>query len=439
MLAGMSHRSPVVLFFLLVACDGAPGQSAPAPSTPAIAATPEVPAAPKPDAPPGDPAFDVVAEQLEIESLSPGVTWVREAVVREVLFAIASGAWTLEQGKDGMTLRVGRAARLATRLGLRDGELVTAIDEISLRSSASARTVLDRFAAGERVRVTVQRDGAEQRMFFRVSGPGRHTQERATDLIAAGRHDAPEPAIERSVLLAFGAAQDRLSDQPERVLKLLGLPPDATEVGLDGESVVLADLPRLLGERALAERLELTAGGHTLALRVVTGTVETTALGDALRSLSRRSSTPPRGLPGPVDPLLTPPTDVEPLLEGEAVPGIEKIDDTHYRIERALLDATLTDTPGAARLARIVPSLKEGATPGFKLYAVRRSSGGRVGLRSFGFANGDLVTAVNGQALGDIDDLLAVYTSLRKAKSLVIAIERRDSAVELTIEIVEKL
>ena len=45
-----------------------------------------------------------------------------------------------------------------------------------------------------------------------------------------------------------------------------------------------------------------------------TGTVETAALGDGLRSLSRRSSTPSRGLPDAVDPLLTPPTAVEPLL-----------------------------------------------------------------------------------------------------------------------------
>ena len=101
--------------------------------------------------------------------------------------------------------------------------------------------------------------------------------------------------------------------------------------------------------------------------------------------------------------------------------GIKKIDDTHYEIDKALVDKVLANPMSVAKGARIVPAVKNGKPDGFKLYAIRPSSV----YAKIGLTNGDTLSAINGMELTTADKALEVYTKLRDATSLEVSITRR--------------
>jgi general secretion pathway protein C len=96
-------------------------------------------------------------------------------------------------------------------------------------------------------------------------------------------------------------------------------------------------------------------------------------------------------------------------------------------IERSLVDQMLSNTTSLATAARFVPSIKDGRPNGFKLYAIRPSSiFGRIGLQ-----NGDTIKAINGMDMTSPDQALGVYTKVRNASHLTVAVERRGETVTL--------
>ena len=96
-------------------------------------------------------------------------------------------------------------------------------------------------------------------------------------------------------------------------------------------------------------------------------------------------------------------------------------------IERGLVDQMLSNTTSLATAARFVPSIKDGRPNGFKLYAIRPSSiFGRIGLQ-----NGDTIKAINGMDMTSPDQALAVYSKVRNASHLTVAVERRGETVTL--------
>ena len=118
-------------------------------------------------------------------------------------------------------------------------------------------------------------------------------------------------------------------------------------------------------------------------------------------------------------------------LETMATNSIKKIDDTHYEIDKKLVDAVLANPMGAAKGARVVPAVKNGKPDGFKLYAIRPSSV----YAMLGLSNGDTLQAINGFELTSADKALEVYTKLREATSLQVNIQRRgkDMTINYTI------
>jgi len=101
--------------------------------------------------------------------------------------------------------------------------------------------------------------------------------------------------------------------------------------------------------------------------------------------------------------------------------GVKKIDETHYEIDRSLVDKILADPTAAARAARIVPSIKDGKPNGFKLYAIRPNSL----FAKIGLQNGDTVSSINGFDMSSPDKALEVYTKVRSASNLSISLIRR--------------
>lgn len=110
----------------------------------------------------------------------------------------------------------------------------------------------------------------------------------------------------------------------------------------------------------------------------------------------------------------------------EAVRGLPK---WTCRLDRALLDRIWADTDGLARSVRIVPKVENGAPIGFQLFGVR--PGGVVAR--FGLSNGDVITHVNGIAIGSPHQALAAYSTLRGANEIVVEGRRGDTALRIAI------
>jgi hypothetical protein len=105
----------------------------------------------------------------------------------------------------------------------------------------------------------------------------------------------------------------------------------------------------------------------------------------------------------------------------------------HFLIKRKLLQSLMDNPSQVARGARIVPSIKNGKTNGFKLYAIRPSSVfARIGLK-----NGDTIHSINGHDLTSLEKGLQVYTMVLEAKIVVVDLSRRGAAVTLHYDIVD--
>lgn len=111
--------------------------------------------------------------------------------------------------------------------------------------------------------------------------------------------------------------------------------------------------------------------------------------------------------------------------------GIKKLDDTHYEVDRGLVDKLLANPMSVARGARIVPSIKNGKSNGFKLYAIRPSSI----YAKLGLMNGDTIHAVNGFDLTTPDKALEVYTKVKESSNLSVSVTRRGKPINLDYNI----
>lgn len=111
--------------------------------------------------------------------------------------------------------------------------------------------------------------------------------------------------------------------------------------------------------------------------------------------------------------------------------GIKKIDDTNYEIDRALVDKALANPMAIAKGARVVPSVKDGKSDGFKLYAIRQNSV----YAKLGLSNGDTLQSINGFDLTSAEKALEVYTKLREASSLEVTLTRRGKPVNIKYSI----
>ena len=110
---------------------------------------------------------------------------------------------------------------------------------------------------------------------------------------------------------------------------------------------------------------------------------------------------------------------------------ITKIDDATYEVDSRWL-GELFDNPGKiAKGARIVPSIKNGKPNGFKLYAIRPSSV----YAAIGLKNGDTINMINGFDLTTPDKALDVYTKVRSATEISIALTRRGKSVILLYKV----
>lgn len=125
----------------------------------------------------------------------------------------------------------------------------------------------------------------------------------------------------------------------------------------------------------------------------------------------------------------------KPKKSDRAIPGasdaINCPSDALCLVEREFVEKLMANPALLAKQARVVPSVKDGETVGFKFYGIRRDSLPKL----LGLKNGDLLTHVNGEELTSMDKAMGLYTKLRRASNLSVTLERKGKTMNKEIQI----
>jgi general secretion pathway protein C len=112
-------------------------------------------------------------------------------------------------------------------------------------------------------------------------------------------------------------------------------------------------------------------------------------------------------------------------LAAEMERGIKKTGDHSYEVQRSTVDALLGNMGALARAARIVPETKDGKAAGFRLFSVKPDGP----FAKIGLQNSDVISAINGIEMNSPDQAVLVYTKLKSANHLSVAIERNGQKI----------
>jgi general secretion pathway protein C len=104
--------------------------------------------------------------------------------------------------------------------------------------------------------------------------------------------------------------------------------------------------------------------------------------------------------------------------------------ETHFVFTRAERDAALSDVKAFAGTVRVVPNFVSGKANGFKLFALHEGSG----FARMGLCNGDVVHSVGGLDLTSPERALEVYSRVKEAAHLELAVTRRGTPLTLTLD-----
>ena len=100
--------------------------------------------------------------------------------------------------------------------------------------------------------------------------------------------------------------------------------------------------------------------------------------------------------------------------------GIKKLSEHNYEVQRSTVDSLLGNMGALAKGARIVPETRDGKAAGFRLFSIRPEGP----FAKIGLQNGDVISAINGLEMTSPDKALEVYTKLKTANHLSVAVER---------------
>lgn len=119
-------------------------------------------------------------------------------------------------------------------------------------------------------------------------------------------------------------------------------------------------------------------------------------------------------------------------LSDEIAQKIEKVSETEFNVDRAVVDNILENQAQLMRTARIVPEKgADGKTVGIRLFGVRPNTL----LGTLGLQNGDRLETINGFEMASPEKALEAYARLRSANKLTIKITRRGQPVTLDFNI----
>ena len=115
----------------------------------------------------------------------------------------------------------------------------------------------------------------------------------------------------------------------------------------------------------------------------------------------------------------------------EIASKIQKVSDTEFNVDRAVVDKILENQAELMRSARIVPEQQDGKVVGIRMFGVRPDTL----LGVLGFQNGDRLETINGFNMSSPEKALEAYARLRTAKGLNVKINRRGKPMSLDYHI----
>lgn len=120
-----------------------------------------------------------------------------------------------------------------------------------------------------------------------------------------------------------------------------------------------------------------------------------------------------------------------PKVPDEIADKIQKVSDTEFNVDRAVVDNILENQASLMRSARIVPEQKNGKVVGIRLFGVRSDTLlGKLGLK-----NGDRLESINDFDMTSPEKALEAYARLRTADSLSVKINRRGKPMSIDFRI----
>jgi hypothetical protein len=102
----------------------------------------------------------------------------------------------------------------------------------------------------------------------------------------------------------------------------------------------------------------------------------------------------------------------------EISPGITRLSATDFVVARDVMDGFHAHPERLLGAVRIIPSFRDDAIVGYKLFAVRGTP-----LAALGFANADLLSKIDGMELQD-EHIQELYSRLERASHLTVELQR---------------
>ncbi len=125
------------------------------------------------------------------------------------------------------------------------------------------------------------------------------------------------------------------------------------------------------------------------------------------------------------------PTHGAPSVPADIASKIQKVSDTEFKVDHAVIDNILEHQAELMKSARIVPEQKDGKVLGIRLFGIRPDTL----LGTLGIQNGDRLESINGFNMGSPEKALEAYARLRTATSLNVKVSRRGAPVSIDYQI----
>jgi general secretion pathway protein C len=116
------------------------------------------------------------------------------------------------------------------------------------------------------------------------------------------------------------------------------------------------------------------------------------------------------------------------LRERSGRNGVRQIDPNRYVLDRSTLDSNLNNLPSLFTQMRAIPNLgPDGQSHGFKLSEIQPDSI----FQQIGLRDGDILTGVGGQSVGDPAKAIQLLNSLRGQNSISLTVMRDGQPMQL--------
>jgi general secretion pathway protein C len=120
-----------------------------------------------------------------------------------------------------------------------------------------------------------------------------------------------------------------------------------------------------------------------------------------------------------------------PKISSEIASKIQKVSDTEYHVDRAVVEKILSDQAELMKSARVVPDTQDGKVVGVRLFGIRPDTL----LGTLGIQNGDRLETINGFDMASPEKALEAYMRLRTADGLKVQVNRRGTPMVIDYKI----